>query len=461
MFRLRAYLIQAYLICFDLTVIGACYVAAWRNFSQADRGFRLNPSMGDRFIENLAVTLLIWLATSFYFGTYYSRRLGQPFEDLIIIAKVSTASMIVLECLGHLLPALGLPPMLMVRFLATSFIVLALARLILRFATRALRRHGHNIKTLVLITSPHIGHRLTSKIEQHAHYGYRVVRHFLYFAHRQDEEKSLVHSVRDYLRETPVDDVIIALPSQANDLATLLVLECEHQGINVRIVPDLFPLIQTDTQVHNLDGIPLVNVRHYPTENFRYAVLKRLFDIVLSLAVLVLFSPVFLLIAILIKVTSVGPVFFTQERVGLNGKPFSMLKFRTMRQDPTLNSSSHWTSRDDPYVTPLGRWLRRSNMDELPQFLNVLKGDMSVVGPRPERRFYLERFREEVPEYMSRHYVKSGITGWAQVNGWRGDTSIAQRLAHDLYYIRNWAMGLDIKILFLTMTRTFFHRNAY
>lgn len=461
MFRLRTYLIQAYLVCFDLTVIGACYFPAWRDFSEFDRGFRLNPSIGDRFIESLAVTLLVWVTFSFYFGMYYSRRLGGAFEDLLVIAKVATASMVVLECLGHLLPAIGLPRMFMVHFLGVSFVALALARLALRFAVRALRRHGHNIKNLVLVASPQIGHRLTSKIEQHAYYGYRVVRHFRYFAHGKDEEKSLVDAVSGYLRRSPVDDVIIALSSQANDLATRLVLECENQGINVRIVPDLFPLIQTDTQVHNLDGIPLVNVRSYPTENFSYAVLKRLFDIALSLVALVLFSPLFLVMAILIKLTSAGPVFFTQERVGLNGKPFRMLKFRTMRQDPTLNSSNHWTSRDDPYVTPLGRWLRRSNLDELPQFLNVLKGDMSVVGPRPERRFYLERFREEVPEYMSRHYVKSGITGWAQVNGWRGDTSIAQRVDHDLYYIRNWAMGLDIKILILTLTRTFFHRNAY
>ena len=461
MFRLHAYLIQAYLICFDLTVIGACYFPARQGFVRLDRGLPSNLLIGDRFVETLAVTLVVWLVFSFYFGMYYSRRLGRPFEDLIIIAKVSTASMVALECLGHLLPVLGLSRMFMFRFLGVSFIGLSLARLTLRFAIRALRRHGHNIKTLVLVTSPQIGHRLTSKIEQHAYYGYRVVRHFLYFAHGQDEEKAIVLAVRDCLRENPVDDVIIALPLQANDLATRLVLECEKQGINVRIVPDLFPLIQTDTQVHNLDGIPLVNVRHYLTENFRYAVLKRLFDIALSLAAIVFLSPLFLLIAILIKVTSAGPVFFTQERVGLNGKSFRMLKFRTMRQDPTLNSSSHWTSRDDPYVTSIGQWLRRSNLDELPQFLNVLKGDMSVVGPRPERRFYLERFREEVPEYMSRHYVKSGITGWAQVNGWRGDTSIAQRVAHDLYYIRNWAMGLDIKILLLTLTRTFFHRNAY
>jgi Undecaprenyl-phosphate glucose phosphotransferase len=461
MFRVRTYLIQAYLVCFDLAVVGACYVASWRIFARLGTDVPFIPPFNGRYVETLAATLVLWLAFSFYFGMYYSRRLDRPISDLIIIAKVSISSLIVFECFDHLVPALGLPRMFTVRLLVIDFIVLTIARVILRLTTRVLRRRGHNMKTLVLITSPQIGNRLAAKIERHAHYGYRVLRHFLYFAHGQDEETSLVDAVRDYLRETPADDVILALPSQANDLATRLILECENQGINVRIVPDLFPLIQTDTQIHNLDGIPLVNVRHYPTENFSYAVLKRLFDIAVSLAVLILFSPVFLLIAILVKMTSRGPAFFTQERVGLNGKPFRILKFRTMRPDPSLDSGNHWTSRDDPYVTRLGRWLRRSNLDEIPQFLNVLKGDMSVVGPRPERRFFLEQFRQEVPEYMSRHYVKSGITGWAQVNGWRGDTSIAQRVAHDLYYIRNWAMGLDIKILLLTLTRTFFHRNAY
>lgn len=461
MFRVQAYVIQAYLICFDLAVVSACYVAFWLGFAGSETGDPYGPLANGRGIEALAATLVIWLAFSVYFGMYYSRRLDQPFADLLIIAKISIATLVMLECIGRLSTALDLPRIFAVRFVALSFVSLALARLVLRLTTRFARRHGRNVKTLVLITSPQMGRRLAAKIDRHAHYGYRVLCHFLYFASGQDEEGSLVGAVCRYLQDTSVDDVILALPSQANKLATRLILECENQGVNVRIVPDLFPLIQTDTQVHNLDGIPLVNVRHYPTENFRYAVLKRLFDIALSLAVLVFFSPVLLLIAILIKLTSPGPVFFVQERVGLNGKAFGMLKFRTMRRDPALNSEDHWTSRDDPYVTPLGRWLRRSNLDELPQFVNVLNGDMSVVGPRPERRLFLERFRQEVPEYMSRQYVKSGITGWAQVNGWRGDTSIAERLAHDLYYIRNWAMGLDLKILLLTLTRTFFHRNAY
>jgi exopolysaccharide biosynthesis polyprenyl glycosylphosphotransferase len=224
-------------------------------------------------------------------------------------------------------------------------------------------------------------------------------------------------------------------------------------------VPDLFPLIRTDTQIYDLDGIPLVNARLYPTEYFGYVVFKRAFDVCASILVLTLLSPLYLVLGLMVKITSPGPAVFAQERVGLNGRKFRMLKYRTMRQAPALDPDSHWTVRDDRNVTPLGRWLRRSNLDELPQFLNVLKGEISIVGPRPERPFFLKRFREEVPEYMARHYVKSGITGWAQVHGWRGDTPIPERVAHDLYYIRNWAVTLDIKILFLTL-RTFFQRNA-
>jgi exopolysaccharide biosynthesis polyprenyl glycosylphosphotransferase len=204
-----------------------------------------------------------------------------------------------------------------------------------------------------------------------------------------------------------------------------------------------------------------VNVRLYPTEYFGYVVFKRVFDFVVSLAVLILFSPLYLLIALLIKLTSPGPLLFSQERVGLNGRKFRMLKFRTMYPNPSLDPDSHWTIANDPHVTPFGRWLRRTSLDELPQFWNVLKGDMSIVGPRPERPFFLEKFRQEVPEYMARHYVKSGITGWAQVNGWRGDTPIAERVAHDLYYIRNWGLGFDIKILFLTLMRNVFQGDAY
>ena len=460
MFRIRAYLTNTCLACFDLAVIACCYVAVvWVELSPAQNSSFRDLSARAHLI-GLAFVWSIWIALSIYFGLYKSRRLDSPFADLGTLIKTGLASWVILGSLAHQVPSLSTTTFFLIRFVMVNFAALAIARSLLRLALRELRRHGHDVKQIVLVSSPELGRRLAAKIEQRAHYGYRILKEFLYVA-KKDDAGRLLAEFRSCFQLSHVDDVIVGLPAHANDLAAEVVAECENQGINVRIVPDLLPIIQTDTQVYDLDGIPLVNVRLYPAEYFAYAICKRVFDIAFSLSVLILLSPVFLLIALLIRITSPGPLFFTQERVGLNGRKFKMLKFRTMRQNPALNPDSHWTVPNDPNVTRFGRWLRRSNLDELPQFLNVLKGDMSVVGPRPERPFFLERFRQEIPEYMARHYVKSGITGWAQVNGWRGDTAIAERVAHDLYYVQNWGMKLDVKILVLTLMRTFFHGNAY
>jgi Undecaprenyl-phosphate glucose phosphotransferase len=337
------------------------------------------------------------------------------------------------------------------RFIIANFLALAAARSLLRAGLRELRRRGHNVKRLVLVASEEPGLRLEQKIARRSYYGYRIVKRFVYAP--EGNGTDFFNRVREFLVAGQIDDVILALPAQANELSARFVAECEAQGINVRIVPDLFPLIQADTQIYDLDGTPLVNARLYPTEFLGYVIFKRAFDLCVSALVLILLSPLFLLLSLLIKATSTGPVFFTQARVGMNGRRFRIIKFRTMSPAPSLDPDSHWTVHNDRHITPVGRWLRRTNLDELPQFLNVIKGEMSIVGPRPERPFFLERFRKEVPEYMARHYVKSGITGWAQVNGWRGDTPIPQRVAHDLYYIRNWAVSFDIKILFLTLAR--------
>lgn len=442
MFNVRVYLTNACLACFDLAVTAACY-------------FAMRPVQAGTVVERMALPLFIlalWLLLSFYFGMYRSRRLDSLLADMAISFKVSAATWLLIQAGSAVLrlPLDGFSP---TGFVATSFVALTLARSLLRVCLRELRRRGHNVKRLVLIAAPEIGLRLEEKISRRSYYGYRIVRRFDYA--EADEHGTLLESVTQFLRSTPVDDVILALPADANELCGRLVAECEAQGINVRIVPDLFPLIRTETQIYDFDGIPLVNARLYPTEFFGYVVFKRTFDLCLSILVLTLLSPLFLLVSFLIKMTSPGPVFFTQDRVGMNGKRFRIIKFRTMRQTPSLDPDSHWTVHNDHYITRLGRWLRRTNLDELPQVLNVLKGEMSIVGPRPERPFFLEQFRKEVPEYMARHYVKSGITGWAQVNGWRGDTPIPERVAHDLFYIKNWAVSFDIKILFLTLARMF------
>jgi Undecaprenyl-phosphate glucose phosphotransferase len=458
MFRIRAYSTDTCLACFDLAVVACCYVAVMLlELSPAETSWHL---LARDHLVGLGLVWVIWFGLSIYFGLYKSRRLDSPLADLGILLKTALACWVLLEGVAHQVAWLSPTSFFLTCFVIVNFAGLAAARTLLRLVLREFRRHGRDVKQIVLVTSPELGQRLAGKIEQRAHYGYRILREFMYVAN-DDDAGHLLFQFRSCLQSSHIDDVIVGLPAHANDLAAQLVAECENHGINVRIVPDLFPIIQTDTQMYDLDGIPLVNVRLYPAEYFGYAICKRVFDVVFSLLILVLLSPGFFLIALLIRITSPGPLFFIQERVGLNGRKFKMLKFRTMRQDSSLDPDSHWTVRNDPHITRLGRWLRISNLDELPQFINVLKGDMSVVGPRPERPFFLERFRREIPEYMARHYVKSGITGWAQVNGWRGDTAIAERVAHDLYYVQHWGLTLDLKILVLTLFRTFFHGNAY
>jgi Undecaprenyl-phosphate glucose phosphotransferase len=462
MFPARALLINAYLASFDLTIMAACYlgVLAFRGHS-GEVAFEPHFPFASNQILTISWLLALQLALLSYFGMYRSRRMGAALSDLWVIGKASLAGLVILEALSKLIPALEPAPGILLVFVSVTFVCLSLARCGVRLILHEVRRRGHNLKALLLVTSDALCDRLVAKIGRHSHYGYKLVPPLIYSPGGEHEGERVWQELQTHLELARIDDVILALPAAANGLTARLVNECESRGINVRLVPDLFPIIQYDTQTYDLDGIPLVNVRLYPAEFLGYAVIKRAFDVLISSVVLTVLSPVYLLIALLIKLTSVGPVLFAQERMGMNGRRFRMLKFRTMYTAARFDADTHWTSRDDPNVTPLGRWLRRSNLDELPQFWNVLRGDMSIVGPRPERPFFIERFRREVPDYMARHYVKSGITGWAQVHGFRGDTSIRDRLAHDLYYIRNWALGLDFKILLLTLTKSFFHRNAY
>lgn len=257
-------------------------------------------------------------------------------------------------------------------------------------------------------------------------------------------------------------ELLVALPPDELGEARKVIQITQHLCIPSRLVLDFGEGVFVPDRIFDYYGIPLLDVRPYPIDTVEYALGKRVFDVVFSLAVLLLASPLIALIAILTKLTSAGPVFFLQERVSLNGRRFKMLKFRTMyAQDSTTSSSLH-TQRDDQRITPVGRVLRRLSCDELPQFINVLKGDMSVVGPRPELTFFVQKFRQEIPSYMARHNVKCGITGWAQVNGLRGsDTSIPHRIQYDLYYLRHWSMLLDLKIIALTVFNGLTSPQAY
>jgi len=240
-----------------------------------------------------------------------------------------------------------------------------------------------------------------------------------------------------------------------------IVSMCEKSGVHTKFIPDYNSLFPANPYTEDVLGLSVVNIRYVPlAESFNRGV-KRVFDIIFSLIAVVLISPVMLATAIAIKLTSPGPVLFKQERIGLHNKPFSMYKFRSMVVQKTETEKKGWTTKDDPRVTSVGKFIRKFSIDELPQFFNILKGDMSVVGPRPERPQFVDKFKEEIPRYMVKHQVRPGLTGWAQISGYRGDTSIKRRIEHDIYYIENWSLWFDIKIIFLTVFRMFIDKNAY
>ena len=239
-----------------------------------------------------------------------------------------------------------------------------------------------------------------------------------------------------------------------------LIENTSREMLDVKVVPDLLQVIALRARLEDLDGIPVINVNDVPLQGFN-SIVKRTIDVALSFAALVVLALPLGIIALLVRLTSRGPVLYRQDRMGLDGKSFSILKFRSMHDDAERETGPVWAQRNDPRVTGLGSFLRRANLDELPQLWNVLRGDMSIVGPRPERPHFVEQFKHRIPQYMLRHKVKAGLTGWAQVNGWRGNTPLEKRIEYDLYYIENWSVRLDLKIMWLTIIKGFFHKHAY
>ena len=263
------------------------------------------------------------------------------------------------------------------------------------------------------------------------------------------------------LAEHTFDEIAITLQLKNFSMLEGIVATCEKSGVHTQFVPDYGNIIPTTAHTEDLDGLPVVNIRHVPLTNTVNRVIKRITDLFGAVVMLIIFGIPMIIVSIIIKATSPGPLIFKQVRVGLHNKEFQMYKFRSMEvQDPAQEKKA-WTKRDDPRVTPIGKFIRKTSIDELPQIFNVLKGDMSLVGPRPERPFFVQKFQEEIPRYNIKHQVRPGITGWAQVNGYRGDTSIRKRIEYDLYYIENWTYLMDIKILIMTLFKGFINKNAY
>jgi Undecaprenyl-phosphate glucose phosphotransferase len=345
-----------------------------------------------------------------------------------------------------------------------TIVFVTVGRLVHAQARAELRRRGWGRDRVLVVGTGDVGLMIFQKVQSNPGLGYEAIGFVA--TNGQSEEMPLGAPVLGRSGNLPliidehrIDEVIIALPEATHQEILTLISECERGKVTIKVFPDVFQIMASQVSIGDLGGLPLLTVRDIALSGWKRTA-KRVMDVVGAACGLVLISPLLMLMAVLIKLDSRGPVFYVQERMGLDARPFKMIKFRSMRQDAEAHGAG-WTVEDDPRTTRLGRFIRRVNADELPQFINVLIGEMSLVGPRPERPIYVDQFRRSIPRYMDRHWEKAGMTGWAQVNGLRGDTSIVERTKYDLWYIENWSLLLDIKIVIRTIFGIFRSPNAY
>jgi Undecaprenyl-phosphate glucose phosphotransferase len=350
-------------------------------------------------------------------------------------------------------------------FVLYSFLGISGVRVAFRASFNELRRRGFNLKSILVIGAGELGQRVIETIDSHRELGFRVTGVLTRKAEkvgslvRGAKVLGMISDVDRVLDESPVDQVIIALPIEESAVMKDLMEQLALRTVDVKVVPDLYQYITLRGGLEEFGGLPIISLQGGPLDGWNL-IAKRIFDVLISATALLFAAPLLLVIALLVRLTSKGPVLYRQERMGMDGRTFQMLKFRTMQADAEAEGAV-MAAVDDPRRTPIGTFLRRSSIDELPQFFNVFVGEMSLVGPRPERPMFIEEFKKQIPRYHLRHLVKSGITGWAQVNGLRGQTSIQKRIEFDLYYIENWSLMLDLKILLRTAMGGFLSKNAY
>ena len=453
-------------ILIDAAVIAASYWFAW--FLKFETGiFESVRSLSFQYyMTALLLIVPMYLILYSAFNLYTPKRVQGRRLELANIVKANTLGLFILIGILYLLKIIDFSRSMLVIFFFVNIAVEETVRMTIRIVLRDMRRKGLNQKHIVLVGYSRAAEEYIDRILANPQWGY-TVRGIL------DDSVEAGTDYRGIKVLGRIDNLMIILPQNRldeiaitlglNDYSRLeeIVALCEKSGVHTKFIPDYNNIIPTKPYTEDLLGLPVINIRYVPLSNTFPSLVKRTMDIFGSIAAIVLFSPVMLLCAALVKLTSPGPVLYKQVRVGLHNRNFEMFKFRSMEVQPEAEEKKAWTVKNDPRVTGIGKFMRRTSLDELPQLFNILKGDMSLVGPRPERPFFVEKFREEIPRYMVKHQVRPGLTGWAQVNGYRGDTSIRKRIEYDLYYIENWTLGLDIKILFLTIFKGFINKNAY
>ena len=408
----------------------------------------------------LLLSILFVIITLFLYRQYFIPRALSRVDQFYNILQAVTLGVLIAVAVSVFIysPDFEFPRLMVIYGWALTIVLLMIGRTIHYQVRIYLQRRGIGKDSALIVGSGDMARLVMQRILWQPSLGYEIIG----IIDGDDGAEEIMgvpilgqaEDLPRILERGDIDEVIIAIPEKGHRAAVEIIAMCERGEVSIKVFPDIFQMVATQPSIDDLGGLPLLSVRDYALRGY-FQAFKRLFDLIFSLVALVICSPIMLLVAIAIRIESPGEVFFVQERMGLDGKPFKILKFRSMRNDSEKHGPG-WTVQDDPRQTRMGKLLRRVDIDEWPQLINVVLGEMSLVGPRPEQPHYVNQFRNSVPRYMDRHRAKAGITGWAQVNGMRGDTSIVERTKFDLWYIENWSLLLDIKILVRTVYQNIF-----
>ncbi len=481
MLKKHAQLFEALFILIDIVVVSFAWIVSYHvrfnlDFLPHDKGV---PPFRD-YLPMLIFVWLIWTYIYRRMGLYKPTRGQSQFREIMLLLRANAFAVVLLLAATYLFKEKTVPlsRLVFITFWVIQTVLSIFSRVGIRALLRYFRKKGLNLRYSLIVGAGPLAQYIAASMLSNKDFGIELVgflaaspsevsgaqKNLSYLAHTSNNLEMLAPIIGTYedlssiLARGGIDQVIVALPLSDNDKLADVVGSIGDSVIDVKLVPDIHQFIQMGSEIEEFDGVPVVSLASTPLDGIN-RIVKRVLDAILASVLFILFSPLMLIIALLVKLTSPGPVLFTQERVGLDGKSFNIYKFRTMRTDNA--DKAQFTVKGDKRITPLGSFLRSWSLDELPQLYNVIVGNMSLVGPRPERPVFIDEFRKHVPRYMLRHKVQAGMTGWAQVHGWRGNTSIEKRIEHDIFYIENWSLSLDMKILFLTIIKGFRNKNAY
>lgn len=451
----------------DAIVLVLSYFLAWLiRFVGPMAATAVRTRSFQQYMLMLVFIVPVYLLLYQAFTLYTPMRMQGRRLVLANIVKANSLGLLILMFTFYMIDESDFSRSTYIMFYVINIVLQWCARMLIFAILRNMREKGLNQKQMICVGYSRAAEEYIDRVLANPQWGY-VIRGILDDnVPAGTEYKGIkilgrIANLNIILPENRLDEIAITLGLSEYYRLEEIVALCEKSGVHTKFIPDYNKIIPTKPYTEDILGLPVINIRYVPLNNTFNALVKRAMDIAGSIVGIIVTSPLMLLMCVIIKLTSPGSLIYKQERVGLHNQTFWMYKFRSMEVQPESEEKKAWTVKNDPRVTPIGKFMRHTSIDELPQLFNILKGNMSLVGPRPERPFFVEKFREEIPRYMVKHQVRPGLTGWAQVNGYRGDTSIRKRIEYDLYYIENWSIGLDIKIIFLTFFKGFINKNAY